>query len=348
MDNNNKGRRNFLKASIFSGLGMSLSPTILAQPLISSASDFDFSFVHLTDMHVRRKRKGHEGYKKCVSRVNSLENRPDFVLMGGDCAFDGMYTPKEEYLDQLDLFKEISDQLEMPYYNCLGNHDTFGLSSRRKTDVDDPDIGKVLFKKKLNLDNTYYSFDHGDWHFVVMDSLLQVDTELGPSQTHAFGEEQLEWLRKDLGQNSGRPTVIVTHIAAFCNIGQYNADPELKAMNHMVVKDTLEFRRIIERHRVKVVLQGHSHIPEDYCFNGVWYITSQSVSAAWWGGNWKGYLPGFTQLMVKGEQIWWERKDYEWQHFLEPEDTLEKQRIEERRAFEGKQKRLRQEDTKLR
>jgi 3',5'-cyclic-AMP phosphodiesterase len=339
-------RRSFLQKIGLSGLGLSLmgAPALQAEELAPSRKEKGFSFVHLTDMHVKRKRKGHEGYRACIASVNALKKAPNFVLMGGDCAFDGMYTEKEEYLDQLHLFKTISDELHMPWYPCLGNHDTFGLSSRRKTTPDDPDIGKQLFTQKMDMESTYYSFDFQGWHFVVMDSLLQVNTDHGPSQTHAFGKEQLDWLRTDLGKAKGKPTVVVTHIAAFCHIGQINAEPELKAMNHMVVSDTREFRLIIERHNVKLVLQGHSHIPEDFYYNGIWYVTSPSVSAAWWGGNWKGYKPGYTRVNVKGEGLTWERIEFAWNHHLEPEDSLERQRIAEREAFEQEQEKLRKQE----
>src|SRR3990172_1779789 len=42
----------------------------------------EFTFVHLTDMHVTKRRQGHEGYKACVEAVR--KHRPAFVLMGGD------------------------------------------------------------------------------------------------------------------------------------------------------------------------------------------------------------------------------------------------------------------------
>ncbi|UJP63694.1 metallophosphoesterase family protein [Mongoliitalea daihaiensis] len=333
-------RRSFLKKLAISGVGLSLT----SQGMANSFSEANFSFLHLTDAHVRRKRKGDLGFEACVQKVNSLSPQPSFVLYGGDQVFDGMYTEKEEYLDQLSLFSSISSKLQMPSYHCIGNHDIFGRSSRRKTSPNDPDIGKKLYMDTVGMEQSYYSFNHQGWHFVIMDSLLEVDADHGPSQTHAFGKEQLEWLRFDLGKHHGMPTVIVTHIAAFNNIGQINASPELLAMNHMVVADTKEFREIIERHTVKAVLQGHSHIPEDYRFNDIWYITSQSVSAAWWGGNWKGYEPGFTLLEVRGEELSWKRISYVWEAQLEPEDNLERERIQEYKNFLEDQRRLRKEE----
>lgn len=333
-------RRSFLKKLAISGVGLSLS----SKGMANSFSEADFSFLHLTDAHVRRKRKGDLGFEACVSKVNSLSPSPAFVLYGGDQVFDGMYTEKEEYLDQLQLFSAISNKLSMPAYHCIGNHDIFGRSSRRKTTPEDPDIGKKLYMDTFGMDNSYYSFNYQGWHFVILDSLLEVEADHGPSQTHAFGKEQLEWLRFDLGKHHGMPTVIVTHIAAFNNIGQINASPELLAMNHMVVADTKEFREIIERHTVKAVLQGHSHIPEDYRFNDIWYITSQSVSAAWWGGNWKGYQPGFTVFEVKGDSLTWKRVSFDWEAYLEPEDNLERERIQEYENFLEDQRRLRKEE----
>lgn len=303
-----------------------------------------FSFLHLTDMHVRRKRQGHIGYQKCIDAVNKNNRSADFVLMGGDLAFDGNYTAKEEFIDQIELYKNVSDQLKMPYYNSIGNHDVLGWSSRRKVSPDDPDLGKKLLMDKLGMKSSYYSFNHKGWHFVVMDSIHPVEAEHGISYKGAFGDQQLEWLRFDLGTNANMPTVIMTHIAVFCHLGQMNGDPKFNPFGNMVVEDTVKFRNIIERHNVKAVLQGHSHVPEDFYYNGIWYITSQSVSAAWWGGNWKGFMPGYTVFHTTAETLRWERRIYEWQHQLEPEDTLERQKIVEREAFEKQQAVLREQE----
>jgi 3',5'-cyclic-AMP phosphodiesterase len=336
-------RRSFLKNLSLLGVGLGLSGRVTANA-DDSKKKSGFTFLHLTDMHVRRKRKGNEGYQICIDTVNKREREAEFVLMGGDLAFDGNYTAKDEFIDQIDLYKTISDQLRIPYYNSIGNHDVLGWNSRRKVGVDDPDLGKKLIMDKLKMPASYYSFNHSGWHFVIMDSIHYVEASHGPSYKAAFGEQQLEWLRFDLGKHYGMPTVIMTHIAAFCHIVQMNGDAKGNSLGHMVVEDTVAFRQIIERHNVKAVLQGHSHVPEDFFYNGVWYITSQSVSAAWWGGNWKGFKPGYTVLKAQGDKLTWEKKTFEWTHYLEPEDTVERERIAEREAFEKVQKDLLQEE----
>ncbi|MBS1682017.1 MAG: metallophosphoesterase [Bacteroidetes bacterium] len=332
-------RRSFIKSVSLASAGLGLSI-----PTLGFDKSKGFSFLHLTDMHVRRKRQGHKGYEACVQSVNKKYSTSDFVLMGGDLGFDGNYTAKDEFVDQLDLYKNISDQLTMPYYNSIGNHDVLGWSARRKVSLDDPDLGKKLIMDKLKMPSSYYSFNHKGWHFVILDSIHPVQTEHGPSYKAAFGDEQLDWLRFDLGAHHKVPTVIVTHVAAFCHISQQNGNPKMNVVGSMVVEDAVKFRHIIERHHVKAVLQGHSHVPEDYFYNGIWYVTGQAVCAAWWGGNWKGFKPGYTVFYTDEETLRWERQEFDWEHQLEPEDTLERQRIAEREAFEKLQTQLMEEE----
>lgn len=343
-------RRQFVTTAALGSAGLALGGCSAKgrTPLGEQLSDTEsFTFVHLTDMHVRRKRQGHKGYRVCIDHVNALSEQPDFALMGGDLAFDGLYTEKEEFADQIELFRTTSDLLRIPYYNCIGNHDALGWSGRRKVPVDDPDIGKKMIMDRLGMKTSYYSFDHRGWHFVVLDCIYPVETDNGPGYEPRIGDEQLEWLACDLGATGGRPTVAMTHIAAFCNLAQVEGDTNAKAMTGMVLRDNKQLRLVLERHGVKALLQGHSHQTEDFCFNGVQYLTSPAVSAAWWGGNWLGFEPGYTVFRCHGNgQLTWERLTFPWEAQLEPEDTLERERIAEREALEAEQRSLLHADRK--
>jgi 3',5'-cyclic AMP phosphodiesterase CpdA len=327
-------RRNFIRKL---GLGTVGIGGVLSTNCSPSEED-EFSIVHLTDTHVTSRRQGHKGYQACVNSINALTPAVDFVLMGGDMVFDGLYNEMDEYEDQIRLFKEISGDLNVPYYPCLGNHDVLGLSSRRKVPADHPGIGQKHILDALGMESAYYSFNHKGWHFVVLNSIHEIEMEHGPAYEQRIGKEQLDWLRYDLGDHLDMPTIVVSHYAAFNHLGQINADQELKAMNHLVLKDNKELRNILERHGVKAMLQGHTHMSEDFRFNNVWYITSQSGSAAWWGGNWLGFEPGYTVLTLgKNDIKSWKAVTYNWTHQLEPEDTLEQERILEREEFNARQ-----------
>lgn len=298
-----------------------------------------FTFVHLTDQHVTTRRNGAAGYRACIDSINALRPRPAFVLMGGDMAWDGNYTSREVFEESIRVFKETSDRLAMPWYPCMGNHDTLGLSERRKVPLDDPELGKKMIMNRLNWARSYYSFDFGGWHFVVLDSTHEIDTDKGPGQEARIGDEQLYWLAYDLGRAAGRPSIAVTHIAAFCNVGQISGDPKHLAMSGMVVADTKELRRILERHKVKALLQGHSHRIEEYRFNGVWYLTSAAGGGAWWTGSWTGSPPGYTVFTCDGDQLSWRHVSFPWVPQLDPQDEVERKKNAEQREDEEEQAR---------
>lgn len=329
-----ESRRSFLKKFGLSAFGIgALSANALSKPDNNS-----FRIVHLTDQHVTSRRQGHEGYKRCIQSINNLNPAPDLVLMGGDMVFDGLYTELETYMESISLYKQITQNLEMPYYHCIGNHDVLGLSSRRKVPADYPGIGRNLIMQELGMEKDYYSFNHNGWHFVVLNSIYEYENETGPSYEARIGEDQRDWLRYDLGDHKDMPTIAVSHMAAFSHKGQINGDTEMKAMSAIILSDNVELRNIFERHNVKALLQGHTHISEDFRFNDVWYLTSQAASAAWWGGNWLGFKPGYSVLELgENDIIGWHREIYEWEHQLEPQDTIEKERIAEQKEFEARQ-----------
>ena len=108
----------------------------------------------------------------------------------------------------------------------------------------------------------------------------------------------------------------------------------------MVVADRRELRTILERHKVKALLQGHSHQIEEYRFNDVWYLTSAAASGAWWAGSWVGSPPGYTVFHCDGDRLTWSHRTFEWKPHLEPEDELERRKIAEQKAFQAEQQRL--------
>lgn len=334
-------RREFLGDVCSLGAAALLPSVSTAAPGGGPEAGKPFSFVHLTDMHVTPKRWGDKGYRACIESVRNLKPRPAFALMGGDLAFDGCYSPKPFFEECIHLYKEVSDGLGIPYHNCMGNHDVLGWSPRRKVPASDPDLGKKMIMDRLEWEKSYYSFDHSGWHFVVLDSTHPLQTADGPSEEPRIGKEQLEWLGHDLGRAAGRPTVAVTHVAAFCNAGQLSGNPQHKAMDgSMVLWDTRQLRAVLERHKVKALLQGHSHCPEEYHFNDVKYLTSAAVSGAWWAGSWVGAGPGYTVFTCDGDRLTWEHKTFQWEPHLEPGDNLERQKIAEEKAAREEQERL--------
>ncbi len=124
-------------------------------------------------------------------------------------------------------------------------------------------------------------------------------------------------------------------------MGQISGDPKHLAMDgSMVIWDTKELRKVLERHNVKLVLQGHSHRVEDTFWNGAWYVTGAAASGAWWAGSWTGSDPGYTIVRCAGDRVTWSHESYPWEAQLDPQDTVERQKIAEQKAEHAEQLRL--------
>lgn len=329
-------RRSFLQrlggAAAMFGLGGCASQSVGLGESASSTQPADrgddFTFVHLTDAHVTARRKGDLGYRACVAHVNALRDRPSFALMGGDGPFDGLYTDRAIFERDTELYRSITAELPCPAHHCIGNHDVLGWSSRRKVPVDDPELGKTFLMKRLGMEKSYYSFDHGNWHFAVLDCIYPVQASDGtPSYVPQIGEEQLHWLARDLGRAGDRPKVVMTHIAASFLTAAANGDKEAKAINpSMTLRDSVDLQRLLERHKVAALLQGHSHTAECFEYRGVKYLTSPAVSAGWWGGTWTGSPPSYTQFRCRGDQLTWTYRPFGWQIQRDPEDKVEEEK----------------------
>jgi 3',5'-cyclic-AMP phosphodiesterase len=320
-------------------------PAPAAAPDLSSPTTDHFSFIHLTDQHVTNRRHAPEGYAKCIAAINTLAPAPDFVLMGGDIVFDGCYTAPDDYKGQIQLFKDVTRDLKYPWHPCLGNHDILGWHEREKVAASDPGYGKRMLMDALEWREPYYSFDHKGWHFAVLDSCYPANRDGRIIQEPRIGPEQLEWLGYDLGAAGDRPKIAVVHVAALCNVGQISGDPKKLAMDGaMVLWDTRELRQVLERHNVKLLLQGHSHRVEDTFWNGAWYVTSAAASGAWWAGNWTGSAPGFTIVKCEGDKVAWSHESYDWQPHLDEKDEVERKRIADYQRDQENQQRLRKQE----
>ncbi|MDZ7637176.1 MAG: metallophosphoesterase [Bryobacterales bacterium] len=285
----------------------SAAATVLALPGAAAQSAPDaFTFVHFTDTHIQPELKADEGCRRCFAKINAL--KPAFALSGGDLVFDVMETGKEKAKQLFDLYDETRKRLEMPVYHAIGNHDVLGLSPKSTLSEADPQYGKKLFEDRIG--KRYSSFDHGRWHFVLLDS---IGIAPGRNYIGMIDEEQLDWLRNDLASTGpARPIVITTHIPLVSAVLQEVADRWAKRENYLI-NNSQEVLKTLEGYNVKAVLQGHTHIREEVVYKGVRYLTSGAVSGNWWKGEREGHPEGFGVLSVNGDQIDWRYETYGWQ-----------------------------------
>ena len=131
-----------------------------------------------------------------------------------------------------------------------------------------------------NMENSYYSFDKNNFHFIVLDGNNPLD-ENSKGYKQYIGEEQIFWLKEDL-TSSKYPVVIFSHQGLTTYPGGDGED--------YGVENNDEIRKVLESHntqfpekKVIACFNGHSH--NDYAEqrNDIWYITINSMSYKWMG-----------------------------------------------------------------
>src|SRR5690606_4999115 len=177
------------------------------------------------------------------------------------------------------------NRVNCPIFNTIGNHDHDPYY------VGDWYAGGAW---RNNLGPTYYSFNLGDIHYVVLDNTEYVNAgaSIGVIGDRSYNalipDEQLEWLKKDLAaiQDKTKPLVIAMHIPLL-NAPTISAGGEETTGSVRVSGGTRLINEVLAPFSDVHVLSGHSHINwnKQYGTNLIEHNVG-AVCATWW---WTGY-----------------------------------------------------------
>jgi 3',5'-cyclic AMP phosphodiesterase CpdA len=252
-------RRDFVKyLSLFAG-GLILSLSLVACKSDDSKS---VRFGISTDIHHNII---HDAEKRLTEYLAEMEAQEvDFIIDLGDFCH-----PVEES----EKFAEIWKSSTLEKYNALGNHEM--------------DLGtKADFIQFVGMKNRYYSFDMGDFHFIVLDpNNLKIEGEYIPYENANFYKpgdqrshvdpEQLEWLKKDLEQTD--LTCIVFSHQSFDNEGSSKAGQVREILEE--ANKSAGFQKVV------AAFNGHDHTDYTSNINGIHYVHINSMSYIWVGDN---------------------------------------------------------------
>jgi acid phosphatase type 7 len=184
----------------------------------------------------------------------TADHRPDAWLWLGDNAYNiGL---DEEY--QRNVFRVYQESFlrNTTLYPSPGNHD-YGKAKRNPTDVS---YFKIFTMPKEGEaggipsgSESYYSVDYGNVHLISLDSQGELD---GGFRIYDTLSKQVTWLKKDLANNKLPWTVVYFHHPPYTK-GSHDSDRE-----NELVKIRENLLTILERHKVDLVLAGHSHVYE--------------------------------------------------------------------------------------
>lgn len=292
---------------LFLSIFASITLLSCSQQQTSSCEEKSFSFAFMTDIHLQPELNATEGFRAAITEVNAL--KPDFVITGGDLIMDALGVSYGRADSLFALYEEVSKDFNMPVYNTLGNHEVFGIYEKSGINPDHPEYRYGMYEKRLG--ETYYSFDHKGWHFMILNSVIETEDR------HYIGmidEEQMEWIKSDLLElDPETPIVISTHIPFITVYTQILYGEYAPEYHGLVVENAREVLDMFTDYKLKIVLQGHLHYLEDIEVYGTHFITVGAVSGRWWQGANHDVEEGFLMVSVHGDDFCREYVDYAWE-----------------------------------
>lgn len=220
-----------------------------------------------------------------------------YALTLGDMTWDLYWYSNSYYFPQ--YLNTINSQIKnLQIFHTMGNHDN---DFQTRSDYD------AAVKYVDQICPTYYSFNIGKVHYVVMDDIdcSSYDGSTSRNYVMSLSAEQLDWLAKDLSHVAKTtPVVVAMHAQVF-----YPTTSGFKIDHDQV--NTLRLFDILDGYTVRFVT-GHTHklfnvTPDAPIVDGHNFreYNSGSVCASWW---WSGNLtPGIhigTDGTPGGYGIW--------------------------------------------
>jgi predicted phosphodiesterase len=205
----------------------------------------------------------HDADERMQTFVDRMKReKVDFVMQMGDFC-----TPYPD--DNIELapsnarFLAIWNTFPGPRYHVLGNHDNDGDFTWEQT---------MAF---WGMEQRYYSFDRGGYHFVILDG-NELHENRAPGYPRYIGPDQVKWLREDLAETK-LPTLIFSHQSLENSEGVENA-ADIRAVLE-------EANKHAGFQKVAGSFSGHHHIDYQKAINGIHYIQINSMSYFWVGGD---------------------------------------------------------------
>ena len=309
----------FVFVSVPSGYDIPLDAT--GSPLIyqrvSEAGQYDFTLHPQADggkadsshvMLVFSDPQVLNGYDENRFRTETVEDvlrlkatYPAGTKFYGICVGDIVW----DWYDAFSKQKKHFEAMGFPSFMVIGNHDHNCQAAKQEDASKQDSIADDKFTKVFG--PTYYSFNIGSIHYVVLDNVLYTGSKGTKDYTCGLTAEQQNWLQQDLAlQPNGTPIVVSFHIPSKSMTGVLNS---LKSwMNKGAVMQHL--------------LSGHTHV------NTVNEISARlqertmgAAEGAFWASHWcsdgspNGYMVYETNAK-KGFNTWYYKatgysKDYQ-------------------------------------
>ena len=190
-------------------------------------------FVQISDSHIGFDKPANSDVtatlRAAIAKIKAAPEPPAFLLHTGDLTH--LSKPSE-----FDTLQQVLSELSVPVFYVPGEHDVL------------EDDGRSYLQRfgKGTQGTGWYSFDQNGVHFVGLVNVVN----LRAGGLGSLGDEQLEWLEKDLARLAGStPIVVFAHIPLWSVYPEWGwgTDDSERALSHL------------KRFGSVSVLNGHIH-----------------------------------------------------------------------------------------
>ena len=251
----------------------------------------NYKVLFLGDMHLANRTKDLEQFKDFTDDLNSYlaahSGEKIYAVTLGDMTWDlYWYSNKYELADYLKTMNEAVKNLQV--FHTMGNHDN---DMNAKSDFD----AEIRYREIIC--PTYYSFNIGKVHYVVLDDIdcSKYDGTDSRNYSKSISEEQFAWLAKDLAfVPKTTPLVVTMHAQVFKPHDAVSFQIDHDPTNTAKLFDVLSGYKVhfVTGHTHQLYNVDPTNVAGAVGISDFIEHNSGSICASWW---WSGNLtPGYN------------------------------------------------------
>ena len=254
----------------------------------------DYKVLVLGDMHLANRTGDLKQFMEFTSDLNAYralhQQEKMYAIALGDMTWDLYWYSNSYALPE--YLNTINSQVKgLQIFHTIGNHD-YDYKATNDRDAESRFMDYIA--------PTYYSFNLGKVHYVVLDDIdcSNYDGTTSRDYEKRVSAGQLSWLAKDLSHvDKSVPLVVVMHAQVF-----YPSQTDGFKVDHDVL-NTTQLLNVLDGYKVHFIT-GHTHMnynvtPDDAVTGGreVYEHNTGAICGSWW---WSGYLTPGVPLSPDG------------------------------------------------
>ena len=257
-------------------------------PLVEAPGQETHKMLFFGDMHMAARTSDAKQFANFVADINALVSaNPDvqiYAMSLGDMTWELYWVSNKYAFDE--YLRDANGIKNLQIFHTIGNHDH---DMAFAGDFD------TVTKYKRSMAPTYYSFNIGNVHYVVIDDIDCKNTGANTSASRVYDDnvvsEQLEWLKKDLSFVPKTMPLVITMHAPVYNDSNNNSLNNASAFEQIISGYTTHF------------WTGHTHKMynvDKMSSKKIFEHNAGAVCATWW---WTGHLTSGIHVAQDGAPV---------------------------------------------